>query len=149
MKEGEVFKPNQYCEECKGHCCKAYPGACLPEDISRLFPSSSLDKSVKQALDSGNFAVDWYEAADPIYYVRPAIVGDDRKFSPSWGGQCVLLTDTGCSLSFDLRPNDCKCVQPSKDHRCATSINGNIKLFHGGMWGKTGIDFEQLRSEYD
>ena len=141
----KVFKPNKYCEECKGGCCKSMPGACLPEDVARLFPAESLIESVKLALASKKFSVDWYEASDPIYYLRPAIVGYYKRFDPSWGGQCVLLTDTGCSLSFEFRPNDCKCVDPRKNHRCPSSITDNTKLFHGEAWKKTDVDFEQLK----
>lgn len=33
----------------------------------------------------------------------------------SWGGQCVLLTDQGCSLKFEERPRMCQILKPNYD----------------------------------
>ena len=138
----ETYEPTEDCIKCRGRCCKQLPGSCLPNDISRLFPANSLQESVKLALNSKKYSIGWFENDTPLYYIRPATLGKYKKFDPSWGGICILLTDNGCSLPFDLRPNDCKCIKPNKDFRCSSSIDGNTKFFHGIKWKETGINFD-------
>lgn len=63
----------------------------------------------------------------PAYYLRPAVkphwqkqpsgiaswlfaaaAGSGGVFDQTWGGECVNLTDSGCSLSWDDRPVNCR-----------------------------------------
>lgn len=92
----------------------------MPEDFG---PPEELREKLREALATGNWAVDWWEG-DPtggdkgqVYYVRPATkdkAGGSRIFDPSWGGVCVFHTSTGCSI-FENRPSGCRGVKPGKN----------------------------------
>ena len=113
----KYYAPIAYCKTCGGSCCKKIPGTCLPRDISNLFPAGSLRESVVKALDSKKFAVDWYESPIPKYFIRPAIKDDHRRYSPTWGGECVFLSPDGCTLG-DKKPHGCKIVRPMVGGGC-------------------------------
>ena len=141
------YKPSEYCKICQGSCCKKMPGTCLPRDIEKLYPTDSLKDSIEKALDSGLFAIDWYEDSDRGKpYIRCAVKGIHEKYDhPSWGGECIFLTDTGCKLDFTLRPHNCKIIKPkiSSDGSCETHLKMNAKLAWSRDWRKTGIDLWQ------
>ena len=103
------------CTVCGGKCCYAMPGAAHPIDFEPNIETS----------------IDWFEGdprpdkdeLDKCYYIRPATVaGKGIIFDPSEGGQCVLLTDFGCSLSPDRRPFACRMLIPSKLNQCMGAI---------------------------
>lgn len=103
------------CAECGGKCCKNMPGSVYPKDVP--------NGDIEALLRAGNYAIDWWEG-DPrkecgqigkaSYYIRPKVKGVKRLFDPSWGGECIFLTSTGCKLSFEERPAGCKIVKPAK-----------------------------------
>jgi len=102
------FRPTVLCTICKGHCCKRYPGAALPSDFEK-----PLMRSLVKAFESGNWAIDWWEARYLGYFVRPAIKGVSQLYDPSWGGECIFLTDRGCRLLFEQRPMGCRYLKPA------------------------------------
>jgi hypothetical protein len=114
MKKG--YLPTSRCSECKGICCKSLPGTLSPKDIE-----GDIYEDLKARILTGFWCVDWYEG-DPrkgknkfwkVYFVRPSTI--DKKgvvLDPSWGGQCSLLTNIGCSLSFRNRPKECRMLEP-------------------------------------
>lgn len=115
------FKVNATtCEECGGRCCKNLPGCAFPDD----FPTK---ESLQQALESGRWAIDWWEG-DPregqdilreVKYVRPAIQGHEgQRYHPAWGGPCTFLTDTGCELAPFDRPKECRYLMPMEVRPC-------------------------------
>jgi hypothetical protein len=130
------------CARCEGKCCKTIPGCCSPTDIKRLFPAKSLLQSVKKALESGNFSVDWYEDSPPKPYVRPATKDcKGKKYDPSWGGECIFLTESGCSLDGKQRPDQCKRVMPQKDFDCDIPDEKHKgKLAYAEIWAKENVD---------
>lgn len=98
---------SKLCAVCVDSCCQRMPGAYMPDDID-------LDlQSIADKLAAGEWAIDWWEDEEPIYYLRVAAVGGRPILDPSWGGRCVFLIDSGCKLSFDERPTNCKAVLPS------------------------------------
>ena len=118
-------KPRWYvkpsiCKPCGGRCCKNFPGSAYPED----FPTR---EELLAALDSGRWAIDWWEGdarkgkeeLNRTYYVRPAIKGHEgRRHHAGWGGECTFLTGEGCSLVPDARPRECRQLDPMADGKC-------------------------------
>lgn len=123
------FLNEQRCKECGGCCCQRLPGATLPEDFQE-----PLLESLVTAFSTGKWAVDWWEG-DPTgknkismaYFIRPATKGNEGKIKdPSWGGECVFLTENGCILSPEDRPAGCRLLEPKpKEEAC--KVHGATK----------------------
>lgn len=110
-----LYSPTKACDLCQGRCCKYYPGCFMPHQIK-----TDMLETLRHKFHAGLWAVDWWEG-DPrpgmnelteAYVIRPAIVGAKRLFDPSWGGQCVFLGESGCKLSWDERPDECRALRP-------------------------------------
>ena len=54
-----MLENKEMCAKCGGRCCKRMPGANSPKDFG--LPNESL---LKQALESGNYAIDCWDG-DP------------------------------------------------------------------------------------
>ncbi len=116
------YENHAICAECGGKCCKRMPGIVLPDDLKK-----PLKESVMELLFTGKYAVDWWEG-DPrddedeysyVYYIRPKVKGHEKKLlHPSWGGECIFLTDTGCELPFEQRPAECRMLEPVRSGEC-------------------------------
>ena len=122
----------EMCAACGGQCCKRLPGIASPEDFS--LPDTT---QLIEALKSGKWAVDWWEGNNPLYFVRPATkdaIGE--LFDPSWGGECVFLTEKGCSLPHDQRPSGCRLLEPKEPHCIA---HGAGKEEAGLAWEKYNL----------
>jgi len=141
----------EVCAKCGGKCCKAMPGRCLPEDIRREFPSQNTIESVKKALSSKKYQIDRWEGDNPKYYVRPRTKGNTEIFNFSWGGECIFLTKTGCRLSFNRRPFQCRDLVPRGSFYCGGQ-KGTDRLFFGKKWhavrGFAKL-IKELRESYD
>lgn len=114
-----VYEPEEICSVCKGECCRHYACHYSPED----FPEISFE-ALKKQIDKGRISIDWWEADSPEYFLRARHVGEPVVCG-SWGGICVNLTDTGCSLSWEERPLGGKALKPGKSLRddCITSYS--------------------------
>jgi len=123
MKNKKNYLNKNICKRCGGICCKKMPGACLPDDFGE-----PLLENLTQAFRSGFYAVDWWEG-DPTgkdmfaygYFVRPKVKGENKIYSPSWGGECIFLKTTGCELKPEDRPANCRLLEPKEDE------NGELK----------------------
>ena len=133
----EFYQPTKDCISCKGSCCKSMPGTASPENISKLFPSASLIESVRLALESGKFSIDWFEGKEDKFYVRASTKDNCRLaeyrnewniYHPAWSGECIYLEEDGCKLSFELRLDNCKMVKPDRENKCSVDMEMNIKL---------------------
>lgn len=110
----------ELCKKCEGKCCKMLPGIAYPVDFK-----SPLAKSLVEAFKSGKWAIDWYEG-DPtkgdsfnqVYFVRPRIKGVKELFDPAWGGECIFLTEKGCTLLPLTRPKACRLMEPVTLEHC-------------------------------
>ena len=133
------------CFKCQGKCCKSMPGTCSPEDIMKLFPSNNLEESIKKALETKNYAIDWWEGKKPLYYIRPATKKAIGKvYDSSWGGECVFLTEKGCKLSDENRPLQCKQLKPAVDMHCGNTNNTN-KHEMALMWKQINVDLSKYQ----
>lgn len=120
---GNLSNPT-VCNDCKGTCCKTAPGIFLPSDLGAP-DEKLLQENIKRLLDSGLYTIDWWDG-DPRpghddgcngYYLRPAIKGaEGRRSHPSYGGQCTLLGENGCSLRSEDRPTQCRGLLPAEDY---------------------------------
>lgn len=107
------------CGQCGGQCCKGMPGGVDPADLGAP-DVDALERNVLALLRSGKWAVDWWEGdvkpggrMDSVPFLRPACRNaPGRLRDPSRGGECVLLTDAGCSLAFSDRPRGCRELEP-------------------------------------
>lgn len=150
----KFYPPSKRCgTTCLGQCCQIMPGCTTPRDIKKLYPADTLIESLRLALESGKFAIDWWEGKTLKYFVRPAtkpsyLVGKNQKswmiYDPSWGGPCVFWTkEKGCELSFEVRPQNCKVVKPGPKGECSTGYKQHPKLVSAKAW-KRYIDLSDL-----
>lgn len=99
------------CTPCGGKCCKNLPGGCTPFDFKDLSYNG-----IRALIEGGTYQVDYIKENDCIvYFIRPRTIPDkDKYLAASFYGQCVLLTDKGCQLSYAERPTQCKTLIPLK-----------------------------------
>lgn len=137
------------CAECGGSCCLGAPGCCLPDDIARLFPASTLHQSVELALAGGRFAIDWWEGEPCIPFMRPATKGKEGvSHDPSWGGNCTFLREHGCELGDQERPHQCRVLRPNADiDQCKAPDGWRSKFDYACQWKETGIDLMAMGKE--
>lgn len=132
------------CQQCGGYCCKQCAGLMLPNQ----FDHNDLVNSIVQKINSGKYCIDWWEGdigptniLSQIYFIRPSHknkIGEIKD--PSWGGECVFLTENGCQLSFDSRPYQCKALVPKDDN---TRCHGIIKEKLIPIWRKYQDEINQ------
>lgn len=154
METNPDFRNNIFCKECGGKCCKRMSCHLSPDDIKCEITYEAL----KQLLETGDYSIDWWECyekedGDEVdgYFIRVRNK-NGGIVDPSWGGECSLLTDGGCSLHFEERPkggrmllckttHDGECIShyPKKDCADDWIIYYEIlwKLRHYFEWGGT------------
>lgn len=108
-----TFKPTDACTKCKGRCCKNMGCHFAPSDFEEM----SYEYLKKKIEETGYISIDWWENDEPQYYLRMRHKGAPIV-DPSWGGECMLLTETGCSLSFEARPLGATSLEPKCDGKC-------------------------------
>lgn len=105
----------ELCKGCGGLCCKAMGCHISPFDlkeISVLLIISLIDESDCISIDwwSGNPITNEQDGTN-TYFLR--IKNKNSKvIDPSFGGECSILTDIGCSLSFEYRPKGARELKP-------------------------------------
>lgn len=129
-----MFDRPDLCSDCGGNCCKKLSGCMMPDDVTGLFPAPTLAESLARAFRTGAYVIDWW-LGDPVYdgpdyilqgyYVRPRIDNDDQPlYNVGWHGTCTFLTDDGCSPPSDLRPYQCRMLEPREEGRCFMHTEG-------------------------
>jgi hypothetical protein len=100
----------------------------MPSDFG-----SPVDMSrVRSALESGEWAIDCWEAEPRLWYLRPSTTNAIGKLIDcSWGGKCIFLGESGCDLQHADRPSGCRLLEPGKDD-CID--HGAGKLEAGEAW---------------
>lgn len=149
-----MFVNKKICSKCNGNCCKKMPGIYYPEDFNIQKDFSNLET----AINSSKIAIDWWEG-DPreeldelnlVYYVRPATKDKEGVlFDPSWGGECIFLTSTGCQLNENARPLNCRKLEPVENGTCI--LHDNISKRNAAIawlpYQKKLIQYKEL--DYD
>ena len=116
-KPNKYFENKELCSKCGGKCCKRLPGTAFPIDFDMKAGSEKLIN----AITNGNYAIDCWEG-DPgdnidkrAYFVRPATKNAIGKvYDYSCGGECIFLTNSGCTIEAKNRPLGCKSLMPGK-----------------------------------
>lgn len=108
----------ELCSKCKGKCCKSMGCHFSPDDFEDLSY-----KGLKKEIDKGYISIDWWEGnpfdSDKREYIPRALFLRIRNrnadvVNASWGGVCSLLSDTGCTLSYDKRPKGGRDLIPAE-----------------------------------
>jgi Fe-S-cluster containining protein len=109
------------CSKC-GKCCKGMPGIVSPKDLSEITVESLSDlfkKGYQFDYWEGNMTGKPEHEDITLYYLRPQTKKSVGKIvDGSWEGECVFLTETGCSKSFEARPAQCRALIPMENHGC-------------------------------
>ena len=110
-----LYKTNnkEMCTECRGKCCKSCGCSYFPEDLNMTF--EYLLKEIK----NGKIVIDYRECGEspydklknPVFYLRVANKGE-KGISIGGFGICSLLTEQGCSLSYEQRPTGGRLLVP-------------------------------------
>lgn len=110
------------CTKCGGSCCKQLGGSISPLEIGDV-----TEERIRELLDTGAVSIDWYEGDvfshrgmsspdgkeyDNMYFLRMRNKDGDI-IDPSFGGECMMLTDKGCRLQFNERPYGCRSLYPT------------------------------------
>lgn len=110
----ETYKATEQCKICKGNCCKHMACHYAPSDFKDLS-----FEGLKAEIEKGKISIDWWDGYDADeyeyeYFLRARHIGEP-VLQPSWGGICVNLTETGCSLSWEERPLGAKALKPREN----------------------------------
>lgn len=107
----------ELCKQCGGRCCKTCGCHYSPEDFKDL-----TFEGLKREIDKGFISIDWWEGnpfEDDRNIFRGLFLRIRNINSPivdaSWGGRCILLTDTGCPVSYEERPKGARLLIPSEE----------------------------------
>lgn len=104
-----TYKPTEQCAICGGRCCKRMGCHYSPTDFKDLSYNG-----LKSEIEKGRISIDWWEnSSGSEYFLRARHVGAPIV-DPSWGGVCINLTSTGCSLSWEERPLGGRSLKPGK-----------------------------------
>ena len=116
------YYPGKECSICKGRCCKEHGCALAPTDLFHLLNKTEINRDDILNLltrEDSYLAIDHFQSYDSgvIYYLRVrhkcyTFIGIDAI------GECLLLTDNGCSLPIKDRPFGGKSLISSADFHC-------------------------------
>lgn len=114
------------CSKCGGKCCKTDSCFYMPEDFSEMSLTYLLEEFLKKDylciyLDTTN----WFGVIRVRSKGWPRLVFSD-KFEDK---PCMLLTDSGCSLSYEKRPTGGKALIPSFSLKCKSMLEAEDILY--------------------
>lgn len=133
------YESAEICRVCGGACCKTGGCSLAPEDMLRELAIWRLEREGSEAqgseknagqpgeaelwelekwLQESNCAIDSFTGeTGPCYYIRMrhkcfTFIGVDAM------GECIALTDQGCSLPYERRPKGGRDLEGRPDRRC-------------------------------
>lgn len=95
------------CKDC-GLCCKGQPGGYAPDQFETV-------DQIKELFRSGEVIADYWigNNGEHIHYLRPKKVSEGG-YEAAWrppNGDCIHLTASGCTMSWNKRPHGCRALQ--------------------------------------
>lgn len=128
----------ELCKKCGGECCKRIPGIYYPEDFGKT--KEEIFNNLKKAFEEGYTAIDWWDNYEDengyefdAYFIRPKTKNKLNVIrDPSWGGECIFLTDNGCKLKYENRPTVCRMLEPNIEGKCKNHSLSKLKIV--GRW---------------
>lgn len=98
------------------------PGTVHPSELKEI-TVESLSQMIKDGYQfdywEGNLTGKPEHENITAYFLRPQTKKSAGKVvDASWGGECVFLTETGCSKPFEERPTQCRALKPAEDGNC-------------------------------
>ena len=105
------------CSLCKGKCCKRSPGMFSPDQVKKELESIEQSRSIPEG-----FRVSTRFGRGLSYYHGLA---PDTSDTTGW---CINLTESGCRLSWEERPTECKILIPQPDTKCLSDLDGLSEL---------------------
>ena len=114
------------CSSCGGECCKWMPGMYHPEDLFSGMSDLQIKQKILDMLQSNNTVVTHGELDNKRVYVLTPSAGRHRSwYNMDNFGTCANLSDSGCRLSAQDRPFECRTLVPNKDRKCKPSSDFN------------------------
>lgn len=136
----------EICSACGGVCCNTLPGNSYPEDFGfEGITQEQVLEGLIEMFKTGNWQIDWWDGKLPddicsknALFIRPSTKkGRGRIYHGAWAFEgCIFHTQTGCTLTFDERPHDCKALVP-RAHKCMRPLEEgqiNAKLVAIEKW---------------
>lgn len=135
------YESEELCRACGGACCKANGCSLAPEDMLRELARRRMEEERDEQNDAEQDNAKWQEGlpgsvelenwlrdsrcaidsftgqAGQCYYIRMrhkcfTFIGVDAM------GECVALTENGCSLPYARRPRGGRYLEGRQDRRC-------------------------------
>ena len=131
------YESAELCRVCGGACCKANGCSLAPEDMLRELSRWQAEeeraeqdggKKRQDELPKGSELESWLQEsrcaidsftgqAGPCYYIRMrhkcfTFIGVDAM------GECIALTEMGCSLPYERRPRGGRYLEGRQDRHC-------------------------------
>lgn len=135
----------EMCRKCGGWCCKRVPCALTPKQIVSLGYSIT-EESLEELIKTGNYSIIRIYGTvyfDARYIIRHRMWGcgiatQSDDFTIYHGvpagknpRECVMLTDKGCSLSFEHRGAEARSMIPDLSYTNDGHINHRCHGFIG------------------
>lgn len=125
------YESTEICKDCGGACCKTNGCSLAPEDMLREMEiwrtkgeyntnqCAKMDlRQLEQWLQQSDCAIDSFTGETGLcYYIRMrhkcfTFIGVDAM------GECIALTDQGCSLPYARRPQGGRYLEGRRDRHC-------------------------------
>lgn len=119
---------SEICTNCGGMCCKHMGCHIAPSDLKEV----TYDY-IKDMIMTGTVSLDYWEGnpfeddrdIERAYFLRMRNKGA-AICDASWGGECIILTDHGCPLSFKDRPKGARLLVPQEKGECILEYDKQV-----------------------
>lgn len=133
----EKYENIDICKKCKDCCCKSASCEIRFEDIKEEYRTK---EGIEKLVNTGLICIDKWDADEEddyfdTYFLRFKNIQDgDMTLSFSYGGTCLLLTEHGCMIPFEKRPDSSRLIIPKEDGRCLADFVCSSKELAKNSW---------------
>ncbi len=115
-KNDRMYEDEERCGKCKGKCCKKTSCVISPDDIAIISY-----EYIKLLIDNEDVSIDWNDIdGKKQFFLRVKEVGAGA-INPSYGGQCAMLTDSGCKFKWNERPKGGRLLRVTASEKSCVS----------------------------